>query len=163
MEQQFDKTGVSNTEQYQPTPDRAAIRFAAMNYLARREHAAGELRDKLVRRFDMPVLIEQVVNQLTEENLQSDDRFTEAFITMRMRQGKGPVRILQDLQQKGVAAELREAYLDASESDWKDLAREVREKRFGSELPKLPKDKARQIRFLQYRGFTAEQVHSLFS
>ncbi len=161
--EQTGKTMVSDSEQPAPIPDRAAIRFAAMNYLARREHAAAELRDKLARRFDASALIEQVVNKLTEEKLQSDERFTEAFVAMRKCQGKGPVRILQELQQKGVATELREAYLDTSDGDWKDLAREVREKRFGSELPKLPKDKARQIRFLQYRGFTAEQVHSIFS
>lgn len=134
-----------------------------MNYLARREHAASELRDKLARRFDAPALIEEVVSRLTEQKLQCDERFTEAFVTMRMRQGKGPVRILQELQQKGVASELSEAYLDVSDSEWRDLAREVRAKRFGSELPDVPKEKAKQMRFLQYRGFTAEQVRSLFN
>lgn len=160
--EEIGKPLVTDSEQPKSTNDRAAIRFAAMNYLARREHAAGELCDKLGRRFEAPDLIKEVVSKLTEEKLQSDERFTEAFVTMRKRQGKGPVRILQELQQKGVTPELREAYLGASDREWSDLAREVREKRFGSDLPKLAKDKARQIRFLQYRGFTAEQVRSIF-
>lgn len=154
---------MSDSEQPASIPDRAAVRFAAMNYLARREHAAGELREKLVRRFDAPALIDEVISKLAEEKLQSDERFTEAFVAMRRRQGKGPMRILQELQQKGVAGELIEVFVDASDGEWNDLAREVREKRFGSEPPQLPKEKARQMRFLQYRGFTAEQVRSLFN
>lgn len=160
--EEIGETIVSDSAPPKSIPDRAAIRFAAMNHLARREHSASELRDKLARRFDAPALIEEVVNKLTEEKLQSDERFAEAFVSMRMRQGKGPLRITLELQQKGVAAELREAYLDVSDREWQDLAREVRDKRFGFELPSQPKEKARQIRFLQYRGFTSEQVRALF-
>lgn len=140
----------------------ASVRLAAMNFLARREHSADELRQKLARRFDDQSLIEVVLQRLAEENLQSDLRFAEAFVAMRYRQGKGPLRINHELSQKGVSGGLIDRFLDASDERWTQLAREVRERRFGSEPPREPKDKARQMRFLQYRGFSGDQIRGLF-
>ncbi|MDQ2075417.1 regulatory protein RecX [Marinimicrobium sp. ABcell2] len=145
-----------------PEVSAASLRFSAMNCLARREHSAEELRQKLRRRCDDENLIEQVVAQLRKDKLQCDERYAEAFMTMRIRQGKGPVRIAQELRQKGVSEELLSALLDPSDSLWWDLAREVRERRFGGERPESPKDKAKQMRFLQYRGFTSDQIRTLF-
>ncbi|MDP6994508.1 MAG: regulatory protein RecX, partial [Woeseiaceae bacterium] len=48
--------------------------------------------------------------------------------------------------------------LDDAEQDWFELAREVRVRKFGADLPADFPEKARQMRFLQYRGFDAEQV-----
>lgn len=140
----------------------ATIRFSAMNFLAMREHSAKELQQKLNARFEDSDLVAEVVNRLGEENLQSDERFCEAFIAMRARQGKGPVRILLELKDKGVATELIDVALDAHDACWFDLAAKERVKRFGSALPQNMKDKSRQIRFLQYRGFNSSQINSLF-
>lgn len=140
----------------------ASLRVSAMNLLARREHSAEELRQKLKRHTDDDSLIEQVVARLRADNLQSDERYVEAFVAMRRRQGKGPVRVQQELKQKGVAEELIGASLDAGDSLWWELAGEVRQRRFGTEPPTDLKDKARQVRFLQYRGFTSEQIMALF-
>lgn len=145
-----------------PQPTAASLRVSAMNLLARREHSAEELRQKLKRYSDDESLIEQVVARLEADNLQSDERYVEAFVAMRKRQGKGPLRVQQELKQKGVAGELIAAYLDTSDSLWWDLAEEVRQRRFGSEQPADLKGKARQVRFLQYRGFTSEQIMGLF-
>lgn len=142
----------------------ATIRFSAMNFLAMREHSAKELQHKLVLRFDDSDLVSEVVDRLTKESLQSDERFCEAFIAMRARQGKGPVRILLELKEKGVAAELIDAAMDAHGQDsyWFELAAKERIKRFGSAVPRDIKDKSRQVRFLQYRGFTGSQINGLF-
>lgn len=140
----------------------ASLRVCAMNFLARREHSAEELRQKLKRHSDDDSLIEHVVVRLRSDNLQSDERYAEAFVAMRRRQGKGPVRVQQELRQKGVAEELIGAVLDAGDALWWDLASEVRQRRFGAEPPTDLKDKARQVRFLQYRGFTHEQIMALF-
>ncbi|WP_347329457.1 regulatory protein RecX [Marinimicrobium locisalis] len=153
------------------------VRLAAMNLLARREHSALELREKLLKRFGEVERddgvdgasgargtkgkspdIDAVLNRLAEQGLQSDERFTEAFITARERQGKGPLRIAQELRQKGVSDDLVAQYLDESDDCWAHLAQEVRSKRFGDEPIQTPKEKARQMRFLQYRGFSHEQV-----
>lgn len=134
------------------------IRFAAMNLLAMREHSVGELRRKLSQRFADNQLIGQAIATLTAENLQSDDRFTEAFVNMRKRQGKGPVRVALELKEKGVNESLIHRYVDASEAEWFDSALAEKQKRFGDAPPQNMKEKARQMRFLQYRGFTQPQI-----
>lgn len=143
-------------------PSLSDVRLAAMNLLARREHARAELRDKLCKRFgtegDLVSTIGQALDRLAEQGLQSDERFTEAFITSRERQGKGPMRIGQELRQKGVSDALVNIYLDEGEERWWSLARDVRRKRFGDAPIDSPKEKARQARFLQYRGFSHEQT-----
>ncbi len=140
----------------------ADIRLAGMNLLARREHARAELRDKLLKRFGtdgaVASLITQALDRLAEQGLQSDERFTEAFITSRERQGKGPLRIGQELRQKGVSDALVDVYLDEREDRWWSLAKDVRHKRFGDAPIETPKEKARQARFLQYRGFSHDQA-----
>lgn len=143
-------------------PTMGEVRLAAMNLLARREHARDELRTKLLKRFgsegERVKTVDQALARLEEQGLQSDERFTEAFVTARERQGKGPLRIAQELRQKGVSDSLVSLYLDEGDERWWDLANEVRRKRFGDAPVETPKEKARQARFLQYRGFSHEQA-----
>ncbi|MBT8092507.1 MAG: RecX family transcriptional regulator, partial [Gammaproteobacteria bacterium] len=44
--------------------------------------------------------------------------------------------------------------------DWTEMAREIRARKFGRARPADFKDKARQMRFLQYRGFESEQIQA---
>lgn len=143
-----------------PHADPAAARRKAMDYLARREHAAGELADKLVRAGFLPELAAATVEQLTIDGLQSDARFVEAFVHGRIGQGKGPLRIRAELAERGIPAAVAEEAIEASGADWFALARDVRERKFGRRLPREFTEKARQMRFLKYRGFDAEQVQA---
>ena len=128
-----------------------------MDFLARREYGQTELIRKLADKgFDRDVAANAVA-QLTEDGLQSDERFSESFVQSRINQGKGPVRIRIDLGQKGIGDSIVEVALEEADPDWRALAREQRIKKFGPVLPTDFKEKARQMRFLQYRGF--EQGH----
>lgn len=126
-----------------------------MNLLARREYARRELGRRLKAKGMPADLIEQVLDDLVAENLQSDARFAESFVSARSGRGQGPVRIRMELEQRGVASGLIENALDEAGVDWGELATEVRRKRFGPELPGDFRERARQSRFLQYRGFEA--------
>jgi regulatory protein len=144
-------------------PQRAAVpsaRNQAMNWLARREYAQGELRTRLATRDFAPEAIEAAVAGLVADGLVSDERFAEGFVASRVRNGKGPVRIRMELKQRGVDTDTIHAYLDAAGFDWHSLAREVRGRKFGEGQPKEFKEKARQMRFLEYRGFTGEQINA---
>ena len=68
------------------------------------------------------------------------------------------MRIRMELEQRGVAGSLIDQALDASDVDWGEPAAEVRRKRFGPGLPTDFRERARQSRFLQYRGFDAGQL-----
>ena len=134
------------------------MRATAMNLLARREHSTQELRDKLLTRGFEDDEIVPALQTLSREGLLSDERFTESFIHSRMERGSGPVKIRAELRQRGVADEIISDWLDERDRMWLERAETVRCKKFGSVLPVDYKEKARQARFLQYRGFSAEHT-----
>ena len=129
-----------------------------MNLLARREHTRAELSTKLAARKYSPEEIEATVTALVAEGLPSDERFAEAFVAAKMRVGQGPVRIRMELKKRGVDTDIIQLHLDNSEIEWCSLVKEVRNKKFGEDVPVEFKEKARQMRFLEYRGFTGEQI-----
>ena len=134
------------------------IRMQAMNLLARREHLRAELYHKLRKRFgaEAEVEIDAELDHLAGENLLSDERFAESYIRQRSGKGYGPDRIRQELRQKGLDGGLLEIAMEDAEVDWVAIAREVRLKKFGPAQPGDFKEKARQLRFLNYRGFGGE-------
>ncbi len=135
----------------------------AMNLLSRREHSVAELKIKLAARELDPEDIDDAVDKLIKEGLVSDERFAEGFVAYRMRRGQGPVRIRGELIQRGIGEDLISNFLDSCSGDWFDSVRAVREKRFGPECPADFKERARQSKFLQYRGFTSEQIRQAFT
>ena len=144
----------------------ADVRLAAMNLLARREHSLRELHQKLRRRFDDEALVEAELCRLADENLQSDQRFAESFARQRSGRGYGPQRVRQEMREKGLSdADIARAF-EVAEVDWYDLAGEVFRKKFGCRVeadrsrPDL-KEKARRVRFMQYRGFSADHYQHL--
>lgn len=149
----------------QPDPESKAkkrsARHAAMDLLARREHSLAELREKLTARAFEPAEIEQALARLGRDGLLDETRFVEAFVASRIRKGQGPIRIRAELVQRGIGGDAIAARL-ADACDWRALAREVRERRFGAGRPKDYRERARQSRFLEYRGFTAGQIREAF-
>lgn len=131
-----------------------------MNWLARREHSQFELREKLAAREIEPDVAAEAVARLVADGLVSDARFAESFIAAKMRRGQGPVRIRAELKRRGVGAELIEQHLHDAELDWARSAAEVRRKKFGAPVPVDFPSRARQQRFLEYRGFTGEQIRA---
>lgn len=97
--------------------------------------------------------IEAVIQDLVEENLQSDDRFVESFINGCKAKGHGPQRISRDLSLKRVDTHLVDKYLDERDEYWLELAHSVYLKKFGDEQPESYKEKAKRMRFMQQRGF----------
>ena len=134
-----------------------------MDYLARREYGHGELLRKLeLAGYDYDTLSVEVA-RLAEEGLQSDKRFAKSFIQARINQGKGPVRIYHELKKRGLRKSLIDFEVKAAGQDWFALAREVRLRKFGTDPPGNFTDKARQMKFLQYRGFELDQVRAAVS
>lgn len=133
------------------------MREAALRLLARREHSRRELGLKLAQRGYDAETIEAVVAVLASERLVDDARFAEALVNSRRGRGQGPVRIRAALQEHHIEEATIEQALEAAGGDWLILASAVRKKRFGRP-PDDYRERARQARFLQYRGFTGEQV-----
>ena len=133
-------------------------RAAALRLLARREHSRLELSLKLRQRRFENGLIEEVLDEYEEQGWLDDHRFADVYARQRMDLGYGPLRILGELQQRGVHH--TPECLDAmSDEDWCAVAIKLRERRFGlSDLEDDWDTKVRQARFLNRRGFSASQV-----
>jgi regulatory protein len=142
------------------------VRKAAYTLLARREYGRQEMVNKLRSKGFAPALIDSVVEQLVAERLLSDERFVDAFVRSRGNRGYGPRRIEAELRERGISDELSDERLAAGpsedESDWVARAAEVRSRKFGEELPKDFPERAKQMRYLEYRGFTHEQIRAVF-
>ncbi|MDC9714294.1 MAG: regulatory protein RecX [Gammaproteobacteria bacterium] len=123
--------------------------------LARREHSYLELTRKLLNTYPEDE-IAQALEKLKQQNYQSDKRFSNEFIQMRFNQGKGPVKIAIDLKQRGIE------HFDLSEYDFFALAKEIRTSKYGKEVPSNYKEKAKQQRFLQSRGFGFDEIKFSF-
>lgn len=136
----------------------ASVEAAAVGLLARREHSRAELARKLDERHVPAELIEAVLDSLAERGLQSDPRYAEALVTSRIGRRHGPARIRRELSERGVSAAIVAAAVEAAEIDWFELARQARRRRFGEASPAEWNERVRQSRFLEYRGFTHDQV-----
>lgn len=140
-----------------------AVRRVAMDLLARREHGRVELERKLRQRGAPPELISSALDRLTEDGLLSEARYLESFISYRARSGYGPARIREDLAQRGLLrADIDQALRECG-FDWSTLLRDVWERKFSGELPIDQKERARQTRFLLYRGYPMDLVGRLLS
>lgn len=156
------------------------MRWLAFYYLGRREHSKKELREKLLAKECDPEAVEKLLIEFEQEGYQSDERMTSALIKEGIGKKHGKIRIFQTLKKHGLTSissakqiqnwieehgeffsdliinatdEEQEEIIDSFEVDWLTQAVEARCKKYGNHIPTEQKEKARQLRFLQYRGF----------
>jgi len=137
--------------------DPAAARQVAIALLARRDYASGELRLRLQRKGFTAGIVESTITELAEERALDDARYAGNYVNYAAARGHGPLRIEAELKALELPSDLIEAAL-AGGPDWRALAREVRNRKFGPEPPADWPQKARQARFLQYRGFSSDHI-----
>jgi regulatory protein len=140
--------------------DLGACERAALDLLARREHSRRELERKLGARGFPDAMIASTLDALEQSGELAAVRFTESFIRARAAKGQGPARIRAELAERGIDREQAAELLRAAGIDWTAVASSVRDKRFGARRPTDFKERARQARFLEYRGFDSSQIGS---
>ncbi len=148
-----------NTEM-DPEQLAAKVRNSAVGSLARREHSYYELREKLLHKFNDAKCVDAALEWVSELGYLDDARFAGMFVRSSVSKGRGPERITRELQQKGVAAHIVEDALAECDVNWLTLAEEVLRRKFPVPAQEY-KDKAKQMRYLQYRGFTMSQIYEL--
>jgi regulatory protein len=150
------------------------IRRSVLNWLARRDYSQHEIIQKLKAKpysktcsktcsktYSLAA-IQSVVADLAQNGLINEQRFTENYVRWRQGKGFGPLRIQAELQARGIPAEMIAEQLDITDNAWFLQAKRMREKHFKGSLPNEFKLRAKQMRFLQYRGFTKEQIEDVF-
>lgn len=155
-------------------PDKATryMRWLAFYYLSRQELSRHELKAKLIAKECDPQAVDDLLVEFAQKGYQSDERCATMLVRESVRKGRGIHHLQDALKKAGLDAKtfggideliaLADVGVtdgtiledgDSDEIDWLKLAVEARCKKYGNAIPKDPKEKARQLRFLQYRGY----------
>ena len=133
----------------------AALRVAALRLLTRRDHSRAELTAKLAAQAESAEQLNQVLDTLQAERLLSDHRYASQRVAARGRR-YGNARLSMELRQHGVADDDIAAALPEA-GDETERCRAIWAKKFGRP-PQSADERAKQMRFLQYRGFSGEAI-----
>ena len=145
-----------------PRPSKS-LKARAIALLARREYSRTELRDKLAaggdHEADAVSAVETLLDELTALGLLSDARFAQSIV--RQKSGGYSKRAIgAALKARGVAGDAAADALAGVDADDFDAMVALWRRRFGKP-PANDKEKARQVRFLQSRGFALSAIFKL--
>ena len=133
-----------------------SLRNRALALLARREHTRTELQRKLAAQAEDPQALIDLLDALTQRGWLSDARFDAALV--HDKQAKfGTTRLAYELRERGVEESIIREQLDGLKQSELDRARQVWQTKFGI-LPEDAKARAKQMRFLQSRGFSLDVI-----
>ena len=137
----------------------ASLRAQAIRWLARREHSRSELEQKLLAKGWEKSKVREALDELTALGYLSDARYAHALTAQKA--GRYSRRgIVAELKSKGVGSrEIEDALAQASLDDEAALTA-LWQRRYGR-APVNERDKARQVRFLQSRGFALSAILKL--
>jgi regulatory protein len=142
------------------TPESGELRERALRLLARREHSRAELVRKLEQAGFDSSDTQTLLDEFEQKNWLSDQRFAESYVADH-RARAGSVKLAYDLRQRGVNDGIIEAVLSDNRESEIDRARAIWHKKFGA-APADAREKSRQIRFMQSRGFAPSTINHIF-
>ena len=134
----------------------------ALDIISRREHSQKELSDKLIKKFNITELVDLVIHGLLEKNLLNDYRYSESYVVARKRKGFGPKKIGYELVSRGVNENTASEVIDA-EGGWNEAALKAFNKKFKAGIGEDFKEQNKQKVFLQNRGFSFQEIDSVFN
>jgi len=133
-----------------------SLRERALRLLARREHSRHELARKLSGHARDPRELEDLLDALEAEGSLSERRVVEQIVHARSARF-GARRIARELAEKGIGDEAIATAMEAVKADQLRNARTIWLRKF-SRPPRTPAERARQVRFLQGRGFDFDTI-----
>ena len=136
-----------------------SLRARALEALSRREYSRMELMRKLAPHADNPDELNILLDDLQARGWLSDARYAEQMVNARQSR-YGSRKIAFELREKGVAEELINATLANVHDTELERARAVWTRKFG-QIPASAREQAKQIRFLQSRGFAWEVIRKI--
>lgn len=134
------------------------VRSQAVRFLARREYCEKELTRKLASRGASLELAQQAVGELRDRDMINDARFAQALVRVRMSRGYGPIKIKNELREKGVSSDLIESSLEYDREVWRDQIVGILDRKYKGVPPADYKEWAKRARFLQSRGYSTSQI-----
>jgi len=135
------------------------LRERALRLLARREHSRAELERKLRAHATPEDDPEALIQDLSQRKLLSDERYAESRVHSLSRKF-GAARIAHELRAKGLDKGLADQASKAARATEVERAREVWRRKFRV-APRTREERARQMRFLQSRGFSFDAIRAV--
>jgi len=132
------------------------LKSRAMRFLARREHTRAELKRKLAARAQEGDDVDGLLDELTQKGWLSDARFAEQAARAKARRF-GPIKLAHYLRSRGVGDEAIAAGLQSAGADGRSSVAAVWRTRFAAP-PTDERERMRQVRFLQGRGFAVDEI-----
>ena len=139
------------------------IRKKLLDLLSRREHSKYELLTKLKLRVESKSSLEDEINKLSEENLQSDLRFSESYIRSRYNSGFGPIRIKYDLSVRRVKESVVLTAFNEIDLDWVEKLKKEKIKKYGNSSSENMQELSKRIKFFIQRGFEKEMINKVIN
>ncbi len=135
------------------------LRERALRLLARREHSRAELARKLRTYASPEEELETLLEDLSRRKFLSDERYAESRAHALSRK-YGAARIAHELRAKGLGKELAEQASGVARATEVERAREVWRRKFRA-APRTREERAKQMRFLQSRGFSFDAIRAV--
>lgn len=150
------------TDEQQVVKDTNKLRVTALAWLGRQEYSIDKFSRKLEQYGATAEQVSLIVEEFCNANWLSETRYCQGFVRARIRKGQGRIRIINDARGHGLDKDILLAALTQAEDedgvDWFELALETYRRRYGQTTIADMKEKAKRLRFMQYRGFTMEQI-----
>ena len=139
----------------------SSVYNASLDIISRREHSEQEITKKLLKKFDTPEVIDRVITKLVANNLINDVRYAQMYVLVRKRKGFGPKKIQFELMARGINDSISSIAI-IEEGSWKEAAQKAFNKKFKKGASNEFKERNKQKSFLQNRGFSFEEIDSVF-
>ncbi len=132
---------------------------SAVYLLSRRDHGTFELFQKLTQKGYETEDVEAAIQYCHDHHYLDDLRYAKSQVRQHIAKGHGKLRIKQELKVKRISESVAAEALSEENTDWFELAKKTAEKKFKGRRAEDQKEYAKQVRFLQYRGFDFEQIN----
>lgn len=135
----------------------------AITLLAKKDYSSGRMNRLLRKLTEKEEYVDRVVRHLSENHYLNDAQLIINLINQHIKKLHGPKRIKQEIRKKDLPQELIEQKIEESGIDWYSMAKEARIRKFSETQPIEQKKKAKQIRYLQYKGFSMNMIFEAFN
>lgn len=133
--------------------------IAKKNFIEKKENK-HRYEQAVLSETEQSQLIDQILDYLTKEGLQDDNRFTASYIKQSIQKGWGPIKINYKLHTKGISREMVAEHLPKDDEFWQERALSIVSRNYSIPIIE-PKQKSKCYRFLSGRGFASAHIRHI--
>lgn len=148
----------NSSQQYDPITDPKKLYNRALYWLSKRDYSIADFQKKLDKVCEQEPMKSALIEQLIDNDWLSESRYINAFIQSKISAGLGQFRIINDLKQHGVKSQDAEVWFEADSTDWFEQAKSTYTRKYGETEVHDHKERAKRFRYMQYRGFSIDQI-----